>query len=494
MGQSNRVAERIETIEKEPKDGADLPQRPWGKQLRSESRERDGPSYAPLNTNDDVEEKAREPTVFEEIEKKEVKTQDAEDEIRSAAARIVVSLKAREEGICTAEESVYGAALVIPQIARSAGWPTSLTILSIRAYIFLFLNVFIQASLLTYVSREEYVKEPFGGEMYLCDFGSRAENDKGDRGRGPGGSEFSVARIHDFTTWQTRRYAERAFLALFPEKTKEINEHVDPGEFGLESYYCRIICCLVFMTTCLEDLLETISMVRLLWAVPNTPESWIQPSNDEVLDSNDINPYDELENVSLRLAGMSICWKVFAVVTITLPKFVLYKMTLTQGTCFLFETPGIEDVIVNSVALAFILGIDELMFETLMSTSVRSMIEFIEPYPLTRRARATVDETMTLDELMKEYEEEFNMWGIRDIAQLFPMKLLLVIGLSAYTIYNYYDRHCVLEKGEPIIGGWVSKPMYLPVNPHLTVLNAFFPQFYPMEMSEEPFWTMPPAK
>merc|ERR1719310_2605160 len=103
------------------------------------------------------------------------------------------------------------------------------------------------------------------------------------------------------------------------------------------------------------------------------------PESSGDSDPGVVYPYDELDNVHLRLAGMPIIWKVLSIILICVPKLMLWKLTITAGTTFLFETGGIEDVIVNSVALTFILGIDELMFENLMSTSVRAMIDKVEP-------------------------------------------------------------------------------------------------------------------
>eukprot|EP00439_Symbiodinium_sp_Y106_P077690 s169_g16.t1 len=55
-----------------------------------------------------------------------------------AASKAIAILQQMEgDGYCSIEaDSVYGAAVAMPQIARSAGWPATLTSLVIRIYFF----------------------------------------------------------------------------------------------------------------------------------------------------------------------------------------------------------------------------------------------------------------------------------------------------------------------------------------------------------------------
>merc|ERR1719506_3577426 len=54
----------------------------------------------------------------------------------------------REGGTCKVEQSVYGAAIVMPQLARTAGWSKCFTILAFRSYVFLMLNILLQSFVL----------------------------------------------------------------------------------------------------------------------------------------------------------------------------------------------------------------------------------------------------------------------------------------------------------------------------------------------------------
>jgi hypothetical protein len=91
--------------------------------------------------------------------------------------------------------SIYGAALLLPQVARSLGWPLDMTLRAIRMYVYLAIAVTIQVYLLCLLSKEEFVMDSFAGQMWLCDFGvGRVAGKEGPGGIGPGGTAITPAR------------------------------------------------------------------------------------------------------------------------------------------------------------------------------------------------------------------------------------------------------------------------------------------------------------
>merc|ERR1719454_1601666 len=77
---------------------------------------------------------------------------------------------------------------------------------------------------------------------------------------------------------------------------------------------------------------------------------------------------------------MPLSWKIFNLVFIVIPKMLFWFMTADLGIAFLMNTSGITDSIVNSMALAFILSIDELIFETATAGRTKYMMDNPEPY------------------------------------------------------------------------------------------------------------------
>merc|ERR1711972_183020 len=194
-----------------------------------------------------------------------------------------------------------------------------------------------------------------------------------------------------------------------------------------------------------------------------------------------------MEHVRLRIAGMPLHWKIASTIVVWMPKALIWKLTAQAGVTFLLDTAGIEDIIVNSVALTFILGIDEMMFQNLMATSTKDMLIKMEAYPLHRPG---LDDDVSLDELTAKYEKQFDHWNCSDLLGLLPVKLVTGFILTLVFGYEYYSRHCTLPPGNHIIGGWVSKDMYAPKAPIVTPLNAFFPNFFPIPTESKAFWTM----
>merc|ERR1719161_2717950 len=92
-----------------------------------------------------------------------------------------------------------------------------------------------------------------------------------------------------------------------------------------------------------------------------------------------------LDRVHLKIAGMPLSWKIINAMFVLLPKLLIFKITAETGTNFLMETAGIDDLIVNSVALGFILNIDEMLFDHIMTWEERKMLDEVEdfvPYDL----------------------------------------------------------------------------------------------------------------
>merc|ERR1719379_3115980 len=140
---------------------------------------------------------------------------------RVAAGKAVRALmKAEHAGFLRVNTgSVYGAALVLPQIARSVGWPKTLTALSMRSYIFLLFNFVLQGFLVSLVAEAALLMAPYAGEMHLCDFGRDAALCPGAPNcQGPTGTTYSMKRLYGFSDWATRKFVKDAMLKVFPDK------------------------------------------------------------------------------------------------------------------------------------------------------------------------------------------------------------------------------------------------------------------------------------
>lgn len=235
------------------------------------------------------------------------------------------------------------------------------------------------------ICKEERLLDKFGSQPRLCDFGASLGSCPGGADCiGPGGGVFTAGNRYA-CLWTTRRFVAGSFLALFPEKADTIREAVQPGEYGLESYYLRIVTVYVFVLGLWSDLAGSMELGALLWHVPTDGEPWMHYEVPDLnLKSKRKHGWSELDHLRFQVAGMPLFWKLASVFWLLLPKVYIWLLTVDIGVVFLMETAKIEDMIVNSVALAFILSIDELIFESLMPTMAKHMIERVDDFTVQR--------------------------------------------------------------------------------------------------------------
>eukprot|EP00931_Biecheleriopsis_adriatica_P061476 TRINITY_DN36966_c0_g1_i2.p1 TRINITY_DN36966_c0_g1~~TRINITY_DN36966_c0_g1_i2.p1 ORF type:complete len:494 (-),score=68.85 TRINITY_DN36966_c0_g1_i2:26-1480(-) len=403
-----------------------------------------------------------------------------------------------------APNSVYGAALALPQLARSAGWTISYTGLAARGIIFMIVNNLLQGFLLYMICKEERIINKFGTQMFLCDFGAQlTECPDGNNCVGPGGTTFTPARLFDFELWSTRTYVRDALKTLFPERIDEIQQKVDPGEYGVESYHLRGVCCFLFVLGLWEDLAGSWDMLDLIMTVPTRSETWVEPVDGAAVDSihsqgkegdktyllaADFEKHAsfEIDFCEFKVAGMPIHWKVFNILCVVLPKFYLWLLTVDVGIVFLMETSVIEEMIINCVALGFILNIDELMM-SIMPPESSALLDKINGYPKGgQRIHLTEEEEITRHAL----ERAWSIFSPALYQALIPRRLMAMLITTAFFVCKYYLEHCERESD----GSWVSKSLHLPEKDGLSFLTFLFgpfPMLFPIRAQTEPVWEMP---
>jgi len=407
-----------------------------------------------------------------------------EYKIKLAAAKIIGGFTIREKGSVELERSsVYGAVILMPQLARTAGWPRYMTSLVVESYLFLFVNFIVQGGLLYMLAKEESVMGLFSGRMYLCDFGAGVGDCVGHSWcRGPGGTETTPHRLRDWVTFSNRNFARDSMKALFPDRESEIHDKVDPGEYGVESYHCRWMCCFIFVMSVMAELIMNYKMLKLIvWATRTGSEPWL-----DLRDGDD--ELDWLQSGTIRLAGMSVGWKLINLVVVWVPKVMLWKLTAEAGIAFLMQTSTISEIIINSVALTFVLRVDELLFE-LMSDSIRCMLtvhEEIKDYDEVN------EENISEADIMEKHSERqrIRYWGTKDWVTLLPFGLVSVSVLTVVFVCQYYYQRCQYAGG----GHFVSQSMHLPKSTVFSILSAFFRSSFPTPSLEQPYWIMPPGE
>lgn len=419
---------------------------------------------------------------------------DPDYRARVAAAKLMNILWAKEPSQVHLDQSLYGAAFVLPQIARSAGWPKELTVLVLKTFLVLFVNYFVQFAVLYFIATEDMVWDLFSGQMYLCNFGKDAPScPDGPNCIGPGGTVFTDSRYYSWDQWSVRIFARDAMKALFPDERADISRYADPGEYGVESNTCRFVCCGLYVVTVLDDLIGSYNLFKLMNSIESKDDLWIDweaPGKAWASKEHEktVMNHEEMDFVTLKIAGMPFHWKVLNYLLILLPKICLWKVTAEAGVVFLMDTQGIEDLVVNSVALAFILQIDELMCHEFINEKVHQLLSKLEVHMIGEVDWVDEVERMSDQELFEKNQRDIvESWSMRDLWRLVPGKLILCLLITWFFVMRYYTIYCMQNEA----GGMVCKPLGLPKASKLSLPNAYLTSFFPPPREEKFFWSMP---
>jgi hypothetical protein len=121
----------------------------------------------------------------------------------------------------------------------------------------------------------------------------------------------------------------------------------------------RIFCILVYTAYCFSDVAETLKMACFVYNFP-TSKAYEQLQFKETI--------DEFGDTKIEYAsGMPIWYKAYCYINILLPKFAIAAALLTYGTGFVVTTDENENLILNALALGFVLDIDNMAYEFFMT-------------------------------------------------------------------------------------------------------------------------------
>jgi hypothetical protein len=238
----------------------------------------------------------------------------------------------------------------------------------------------------------------------------------------------------------------------------------------------------------MDDLYTTMSLLQLFWYVPSTAEKWIryEPPDWEAdkKKAKQMFGWSELNLVKFGVAGLPLHWKVINIIVVFIPKILLWCLLVSAGFHFLMETSGIVDVIMNSLAMTFILGLDELIFAVLTTVPVKHMMENLEDFQLFSVEQHEHEEDEHL--LARYHDEQIKThWSKHFFKVLIPKRLMAVIAVTSIFTYKYYSSFCQQDER----GGFVSQPVFVPAEISFNPLKFVFESL--QRKKSTPFWSMP---
>eukprot|EP00411_Alexandrium_monilatum_P008182 CAMPEP_0175287278 /NCGR_PEP_ID=MMETSP0093-20121207/54200_1 /TAXON_ID=311494 /ORGANISM="Alexandrium monilatum, Strain CCMP3105" /LENGTH=235 /DNA_ID=CAMNT_0016582777 /DNA_START=227 /DNA_END=930 /DNA_ORIENTATION=- len=226
----------------------------------------------------------------------------------------------------------------------------------------------------------------------------------------------------------------------------------------------------------LDDLRTTFEMAHLLCILPTRRDSWIRYELPDWMEKNkakQLHSWTELNLVKFQVLGMPLSWKLFNAAFVLLPKAYIWLMVTSTGFHFLMDTAGIMDLVVNCMALKFVLDVDKIVFSRLATTATKHILENMRDFPL---FDMWLEEQETLQQAVDRLKrEEFGQGYYRKVLLvILPKKLIYICCLMAIFTWRYYVTSC--DRLED--GSWVSKPIFLPkkmtYNPVSFILSMFW--------------------
>eukprot|EP00494_Astrolonche_serrata_P026713 UN26976 len=124
----------------------------------------------------------------------------------------------------------------------------------------------------------------------------------------------------------------------------------------------RILCILVYTAVCVGGIFETFWMsCWLIYAPSSKTHGVMKVSENEA-------------GVRCMTAdsGITLCVKLGGLIFVLLPKLIVAGVLLTYGGGYVLGAKGNEDLLLNALAVAFIMDLDEIFFRFFLPMNIRS--------------------------------------------------------------------------------------------------------------------------
>jgi len=157
-----------------------------------------------------------------------------------------------------------------------------------------------------------------------------------------------------------------------------------------------LLCIIIYLLTVFNDIEETFDLAEVYWDMIPTV-----PGRSEVLYFDDDN--------KIVAGGMSFTRKALLGVFVLLLKFLVAVLFGIHGTVYLASSATDDELLLNTLALEFVLGVDEMVYTSLAPTSTRSIMLQVPPFR-TEKRRAFfryVDSISPINKIL------FSMWASR---------------------------------------------------------------------------------
>lgn len=306
-------------------------------------------------------------------------------------------------GIMLPKDSLYGSAIVLPQVARSLGYNSFYVGKACMAWFSLVVVLVLQSMFVYQVYRMVELKDL-------------------EQGFTKGGWSYIG----------TPRW--RWYLCNTDENANDD--------------LLRKLCVVAFTIVLFKDLRQTFEMAAFIWKVPNEAGNWMVVSlinGDQIqVNTNGRKEVVRKEEAQMQwqVDALEIPWKVLAVFGALIPKACLFWSLLFYGAMWLMNTTEPGELILNCVANVFVLELDEAVFAAVTTADVQQYMDNLLPWmpPIDQDDEETDTESTA--------ERTRDSWYyLRSVTSLLSFPVLLPI--IVFTLFHYYYRNCGAHGSKP---------------------------------------------
>lgn len=237
------------------------------------------------------------------------------------------------------------------------------------------------------------------------------------------------------------------------------------GEYGIESTLCRQVCLLIFVMGVFSEVTQIFNVLYLLIMVPSKDSAWIDYHDEDAHEGN-----SQIDLIKFKVNGMPIIWKLFNFLFLVVPRAILFYAVMRAGVFFLMETAEIVDTILNTLALTFIMDLDELIMDRLSSAGTKHVMQNIEDYVAfdykVKKHRGDPHHADPLSGSDEDSNEAFPVIESALASTLFHiLKLAAMFGVAQLFRNNYLKDWCHEAPNGSSISNPVETPSEVRINP-----------------------------
>mmetsp|Transcript_8953 Transcript_8953/g.18844 ORF Transcript_8953/g.18844 Transcript_8953/m.18844 type:complete len:225 (-) Transcript_8953:95-769(-) len=158
---------------------------------------------------------------------------------------------------------------------------------------------------------------------------------------------------------------------------------------------------------------------------------------------------ENLDHTKYKMAGVPFAWKCFFYMLLICRIVILWKV-FQEGLFWLMGTGGIVDLILNSLAITFILDVDKLLLGTFARGITKDIMVRLQPFQVKDEPSETRRIYNEYKENQTAYSSAVLMKSVLSSLLYFFIFLLIVLGMH----YYYFINFCTIQKWPFDIWNW----------------------------------------